>query len=752
MSRCELSEVFEISESSDEENDCVEVKPIDLESEDQHEGLRNLCRPTGCRQIPAYNAIRARPSPQQDQSDKELRFHRLPDDTIIRVGDFVELQCPPHRQLDPKHSGDYLRIKGIFEDRRTSEVTLRGLRFQREKYAVGRSFVGKTVRLAQERKMNDRIGARLCELVMCLTVREDDNRPAEVQSEETIPISEVQHKQAVILTNRPYPMLSYREQPSLCAHLHNQSHRQIRLHIFKNGPLVCRWSRTSTISPNGKKYGMVDRYFTRKEVTTPQHLSLAPLNNGYLPITPHRRTLSVEEIATATTQRSTLPSKNQLYTYFDMYCGGGGASRGADQAGLKVLGGLDHNEIAMNAWERNNPGAIPLCMDSFAFLKNDMWKIIGRCDFLNISNPCQTYSSAHTREGKNDEINTAQLEVIKIIIEALKPRVVVIENTANLVNMERNRKYFNRMLNDVHSAGSGYNLRYKVVNMADFGLPQERKRLLLIAARRDTPLPPFPKPTHGPPGSGLKPYVRIGDALKVLERLGERAERDGYHKLHREVSQQEQAYDPYAEFVDCIMTSGVECRHWSGEKFTPRDLALLQSLPVHHCLAGSWPQAIKQVGNMFPPIMAELVYRTCAQTLEAWDNGFLDADDDIDDLNITLIEKGVDIPEAKHTPTSVFDLTGPAAPSPYRYLSRPVFSDATHVKHSSAWSKRLFSGSGKSERKRSFYSGPLEDDDRDTTPSPAQPPFKRATTSSREETFWKKHGGKTIDLSNSDED
>ena len=49
--------------------------------------------------------------------------------------------------------------------------------------------------------------------------------------------------------------------------------------------------------------------------------------------------------------------------------------------------------------------------------------------------------------------------------------------------MKKNRRFFNKVLNDVSSAGAGYNLRYKVVNMLDFGLPQKRKRLVIIAAK-----------------------------------------------------------------------------------------------------------------------------------------------------------------------------------------------------------------------------------------------------------------------------
>lgn len=276
---------------------------------------------------------------------------------------------------------------------------------------------------------------------------------------------------------------------------------------------------------------------------------------------------------------------------------------------------------------------------------------------------------------------------------------------------------------------------------------------MLTCRSRDVPLPPFPKPTHGPAGSGLKPYFSIGDALRVLDRLGERAAQDTYHRLHKQIPRHQWLYDPFAKFVDCIVTGGVTCLHWSGEKFTPRELALLQSLPYHHHLAGSWTQAIKQVGNMFPPLMAKLIYKTCAQTLEAFDNGFIDADEDIEDLNITLIEKGISIPAMAHTPTSVFDLTTPANRSPYRYLTRPELSDAYYVDHSSAWAKRKFDSRDlkvKKEQKRVFDESLSAKGDRNDTPSPVEPRRRRVDVGNRETSFWAKYNGKTLELSDSE--
>lgn len=188
----------------------------------------------------------------------------------------------------------------------------------------------------------------------------------------------------------------------------------------------------------------------------------------------------------------------------------------------------------------------------------------------------------------------------------------------------------------------------------------------------------------------MKPYVSIGHALERLERLGHRLTPDKYYKVQKHVSPQERVYNPYTKFVDCLVTKGATCPHPSGEEFNPRQLAELQSLPPDFHLTGSWRQAIKQVGNMFPPLMAELIYRSCAQTLEAFDHGWINADEEIDDINVTLIEKGVDIPGSSLASASLIDGGDSVSASPYRYLRPPVLSDAVHVAPSSAWAKRKF--------------------------------------------------------------
>lgn len=270
----------------------------------------------------------------------------------------------------------------------------------RERYVIGTSFQGEHPRPDTKRSgsFDERKKARLNELIQHFTVREDDNRPAEVQGLEEIQISLVKRKRTVILTDKPYPMLSFRHDLEVRrnAHLAGPSKADQKLYVIQNGPLVCRSSWTSVQSPNGKVYGGEWKYLSKKALSPPQQEQQSHAH-GHTPLklsheTAQRHARAMAESDRPRVYRFKLPSKNGRYIFIDVYCGAGGATQGARQAGLKILGGLDHDENAIQAWAENNPGAIYLNMDSFDFLSNENWKILGRCDILNISNPCQPFS------------------------------------------------------------------------------------------------------------------------------------------------------------------------------------------------------------------------------------------------------------------------------------------------------------------------------------------------------------------------
>lgn len=140
------------------------------------------------------------------------------------------------------------------------------------------------------------------------------------------------------------------------------------------------------------------------------------------------------------------------------------------------------------------------------------------------------------------------------------------------------------------------------------------------------PLPPFPKPTHGPPGSGFKDLITIADALLPLRRPGYEARTDTYNQP-RFFASAKTPYSVNSYLKGCITTGGTTAYHPSGTRpFTARELSLLQSFPRTYQFTGSKSEATKQVGNAFPPIMAQALYRSIAKTLKAYDQGLIGAE------------------------------------------------------------------------------------------------------------------------------
>jgi DNA (cytosine-5)-methyltransferase 1 len=202
----------------------------------------------------------------------------------------------------------------------------------------------------------------------------------------------VKCKRKVVFTEKPYPMHSYRDSSSSAYKPTKKisSKEELRKDIFNNASLVCRWARTSIVSPNGKAYGGTFRHCLGHKNTTPSYFSQTDTNNPSTinSATGHARTSSLEEV----TGIFCAPFIKKKYRFVDIYCGAGGASKGASNAGLKVVAGLDHDDLAILAWEKNNPNGTPLMLDAFEFLKNGRHKVVGRCHILHISNPCQPFA------------------------------------------------------------------------------------------------------------------------------------------------------------------------------------------------------------------------------------------------------------------------------------------------------------------------------------------------------------------------
>ena len=165
------------------------------------------------------------------------------------------------------------------------------------------------------------------------------------------------------------------------------------------------------------------------------------------------------------------------YTFGDAFCGGGGVSRGAQMAGLSVAWGFDRGQDQCHTWSTNFPYAQIFPRDVTTFLGEN---IDVKVDILHLSPPCQPYSAANTRPNeKKDEANIAACFAISDLIKKCKPRLVTMENTSGL--FDRKPQWFHRFINLF--LAQDYSVRWSILDMANYGVPQSRQRLIIIAAR-----------------------------------------------------------------------------------------------------------------------------------------------------------------------------------------------------------------------------------------------------------------------------
>lgn len=200
-----------------------------------------------------------------------------------------------------------------------------------------------------------------------------------------------------------------------------------------------------------------------------------------------------------------------MLTAIDLYCGAGGLTEGLKQAGFSVIGAVDVSPLAIEAFEANHPETRAWRRDVRGLSPADMMDQLGiepgQLDLLAGCPPCQGFSSMRThRQGTHveDRRNVLVAQFARFT-EALQPRALMMENVPGL----REDRRLKLMLARLRSRG--YELHYDVLDAADFGVPQRRKRLVLIAMRGR--MVPF-----APPG---KRMATVADALRGLPIAGE---------------------------------------------------------------------------------------------------------------------------------------------------------------------------------------------------------------------------------------
>ncbi len=177
----------------------------------------------------------------------------------------------------------------------------------------------------------------------------------------------------------------------------------------------------------------------------------------------------------------------------DFFCSGGGMSYGLNSSGIKVIAGLDIDIKCKETYEFNIPNSKFIHADITKFTENELQEKINiKKDDKNMvfigCSPCQFWTLLNTDKTKSQKTKNLLKEFSRFVIHYL-PGYVVIENVPGILSRKEESKFEKFKIN---LEKNGYKIKYKIVNLNNYGVPQSRKRFALIATRVNKK-PIFPK-------------------------------------------------------------------------------------------------------------------------------------------------------------------------------------------------------------------------------------------------------------------
>lgn len=339
-------------------------------------------------------------------------------------------------------------------------------------------------------------------------------------------------------------------------------------------------------------------------------------------------------------------------TVIDLFAGVGGLSLGFEMAGFDVVLANEYDESIANAYKLNHPNTKMIVEDIRNLPINETFADYrGKIDVVIGGPPCQGFSQKGQRKTINDERNFL-FKYFVAVVDYIRPRYFVMENVPNLLTAESG--YFMKEIIELFKA-IGYFVETNTLNAADYGVPQNRRRAVIIGKHGEA-APAMPEP--------LDHTISIWDAISDLAYLdsGEGSEcneylyppqsdyqrrlRDGSDKLfnhkstkHSHLAIQRLKMIPPNSGKEVLpqehLTKSIYSGTWtrmgkdeisvtittrfdtpSSGKFTHpylhraitvREAARIQSFPDTFKFIGTKGSQMKQVGNAVPPLLAQAI-------------------------------------------------------------------------------------------------------------------------------------------------
>lgn len=345
----------------------------------------------------------------------------------------------------------------------------------------------------------------------------------------------------------------------------------------------------------------------------------------------------------------------------DLFSGCGGSALGFDQIGFPIKVAVDIDKNASESFKLNFPNSVVFDSDisylsgkellTAGGFKNGNQVILIACP------PCQGFSSARRNsERLSDPRNKLIYEFLRIVDE-IRPLAFVMENVPGLAN-NIGKPIFLHILQRLNELG--YQTVYDVVNTADYGVPQKRKRLVLLGTNNSNIRLQFPTKTNIDPSkpSELSAWNTVRETLKDLPILkaGEKNADDFMHvsanlaninlkrmkqtphdggdrmswtadlvlECHKTTNGHKDVYgrmkwDAPSPTITggCVMISKGRFGHPEQDRaISLREAARLQTFPDSFKFAGNFGEIARQIGNAVPPLLAKRAAQAIKKSID----------------------------------------------------------------------------------------------------------------------------------------
>ena len=293
-----------------------------------------------------------------------------------------------------------------------------------------------------------------------------------------------------------------------------------------------------------------------------------------------------------------------------LFCGAGGLDLGLHQAGHEIIWANDFDADCVETYRKN--------IGNHAVLGNIVnipSKDVPDCDVIVGGFPCQGFSQANRLRFEEDERNRLYLEFLRLVSDK-QPQYFLAENVRGILSLGGGAAI--RKIEDDFS-NAGYRVEKKLFNLADYGVPQTRQRVIIAGTRKDLPEAlnfGFPAATHSKIENGnLKAWVSIGEALKEIPEPSEDCSLINHvcskYKVTNRNFTGHRRTDPNKPSPTILARGnggGGVCalQHPNNHRrMSVREQAIIQTFPMDFEFSGKLNSCYRQVGNAVPVLFGK---------------------------------------------------------------------------------------------------------------------------------------------------